>query len=408
MIVFIIQLIIFIYLAFVVAYIVIFSVSGKLFGKSGKLRTQNNADGQNKRFAIMVPAYKEDAVIYSTAISHLQLNYPRDLYDIYIIADSLQSNTVDKLKELDVNVIEVSFEKSTKTKALNKAFEQIQKIYDVALICDADNVLKKDFLLVLNTAFSNGAKAVQGQRVAKNMNNAFSILDAASEMVNNHIFRKGANALGLSAPVIGSGMAFDYALIRKAMSRIKAVGGFDKVLQLELATEKIKIKYLEEAIIFDEKIEHPEAFGNQRRRWLSTQLIYMKKYFFPGMKALLRGDMDYFNFAVLNNIVLPRVFVIVLLPLLLVISVLLSIAGFSSTFPWLWAGLAVVYYLSLVIAVPLKFYNKQLLTALMSLPKAVLVMLSSLLRLKGADQAFIHTIHTSQEINNPLFSSDEI
>jgi cellulose synthase/poly-beta-1,6-N-acetylglucosamine synthase-like glycosyltransferase len=47
-----------------------------------------------QRIAILVPAYKEDGIIVSTALSHLQLDYPRDLFDVYILADSFQEGYV--------------------------------------------------------------------------------------------------------------------------------------------------------------------------------------------------------------------------------------------------------------------------------------------------------------------------
>ncbi|PKN14824.1 MAG: hypothetical protein CVU67_03650, partial [Deltaproteobacteria bacterium HGW-Deltaproteobacteria-24] len=71
-------------------------------------------------------------------------------------------------------------------KALNKAFEQLSNDYDIAIILDADNLMEKDFLHQMNSAFSHNIKAVQGHRMAKNMNTPFAILDSVSEEINNH------------------------------------------------------------------------------------------------------------------------------------------------------------------------------------------------------------------------------
>ncbi|MDE3214047.1 MAG: glycosyltransferase, partial [Bacteroidota bacterium] len=147
-----------------VIYLFILSLAGKLFYKEKYSRYFSPAP--EKKIAILVPAYKEDGIILSTAYNLLQLAYPRELFDIYIIADSFQKETIASLKELPLEVFEVSFTKSTKTKALNEAFKRIQKSYDIALICDADNMLAKNFLQLINNSFVNGAKAVQGKRVA--------------------------------------------------------------------------------------------------------------------------------------------------------------------------------------------------------------------------------------------------
>ncbi|MEO8713088.1 MAG: glycosyltransferase, partial [Parafilimonas sp.] len=238
-------LVMLVYCGFSVIYFFVFSLAGVLRRKNHKV----NYSVPVKRIAVLVPAYKEDGIILSTAQNLLNLDYPKNWYDIYIIADSFQSSTIQQLQKMRVNVIEVVFENSTKTKALNEAFKKITKPYDIALICDADNIISDDFLRQINYAFVKGAKAVQGKRVAKNIDTDFAVLDGCSEAINNHIFRKGANALGLSSAVIGSGMAFEFNMVKNILSNISAVSGFDKPLQLKIVESGIKIKYLEDALI---------------------------------------------------------------------------------------------------------------------------------------------------------------
>ncbi len=306
------------------------------------------ADPQKRRIAVLVPAYKEDGIILSTARNLLQQSYPADRYRVYILADSFQPETVEALRWLPqpnawrtkasptnasptnaspLEVLEVAFEKSTKTKSLNEAFKRIDESWDIALICDADNMLAPDFLERINAAFGAGARAVQGRRVAKNLDTSFAVLDACSEAVNNHIFRKGTYSLGLSSAVIGSGMAFEYDRIRRILGEISAVGGFDKILQLQVVREGVRIHYLEDALIFDEKVDNPHAFEQQRKRWVSSQFIYLRRFFGPAFLQLFRGNLSYFNLAVANNLVLPRAFLFALLPLL-------TIAGFFLSWGW--------------------------------------------------------------------------
>ena len=82
--------------------------------------------------------------------------------------------------------------------------------------------------------------------MAKNLDTPLARLDALSEAVNNHVFRRGHAALGLSAALIGSGMAFDYALFAELMAQAEAVGGFDKELELTLTRRGIRIAYAPE------------------------------------------------------------------------------------------------------------------------------------------------------------------
>jgi len=387
-------LIVFIYATVSVAYLFLFAFAGKFFYR-GK---QTASAAPSKKIAVLVPAYKEDGIIISTAENLLKLDYPKELYDAYIIADSFQPETIAQLRALPVQVLEVSFDKSTKVKSLNQAFSRISKPYDIALICDADNILARDFLKKIDGAFGNGARAVQGRRVAKNLDTSFAILDACSEGINNHIFRKGANALGLSSAVIGSGMAFEYETARKVLLGIDAVGGFDKPFQLDVVGQGIRIEYLNDALVFDEKVDSPHAFKQQRKRWISSQFIYLKRFFLPAFKKLLKGNVSYFNLAIAGNFILPRAFLFMLLPLLVV-------AAFLVRNSWLIAaaGLLVLFMLTMMISVPKELVNRQLWLALLKLPRAVFLMFGSLFRIRQSNKTFIHTVHTKTEITNPLF-----
>ena len=50
------------------------------------------------------------------------------------------------------------------------------------------------------------------------------------------------------------------------MKSIKAVGGFDKEIELQILKETRIIGYLEDAYVYDEKVQKAEVFSNQRRR----------------------------------------------------------------------------------------------------------------------------------------------
>ena len=390
--------ILFAYCSVSVVYLLFFSVAGNFYKTKKRIETgkRNNFN----RIALLVPAYKEDAIILSTAKNLVQLDYPKNLYDVYIIADSFDQKTINELRKLPVQVIEVFFEKSTKTKALNETFCRIEKEYEVALVCDADNMLPKDFLNILNKAFLEGSKAVQGRRVAKNLDSSFAILDAVSEGINNHIFRKGPNALGLSSSVIGSGMAFEFNLLKRILKDIDAVGGFDKILQLKVVAEGLTIQYLNEALIFDEKVESSAAFEQQRKRWISSQFIYLKKFFISSILYLLKGNISYFNLALLNNLVPPRALLFLLLPVLIIL-------GYFTSYFILAAGfcLLIAYILTLLIAIPHELFTIQLLKSVMLLPKAIFLMAGNVFKVKNANKTFIHTVHSKTTVSNILFEN---
>lgn len=389
------------YLAACIVYNLTLSIAGRL---ARRRRQEIRNPEKYSRIAVLVPAYKEDGVILSTAASYAGMDYPASYYDVIVIADSLQPETLVSLRESDVKVIPVSFDKSTKARSLNEAFRQLPDEYDIAVISDADNVLEKDFLGKINRAYLNGAHAIQAQRVAKNLDTSFAILDTANEIIGNHLYRKGANALGLSSSMIGSGMAFHFPLIKKVMQEIQAIGGFDKVLQLRLIAHGYKIHYLEEAVIFDEKVESSGDFSNQRRRWLSAQMVYLRKFWKEGWRQLFRGNVDYFNMAVCQNLMMPRMLLMASMILFTVLAFFIPASVITIPFSW-WAVLFVLNCISLLLPIPVVFFRKYMIRAIISLPKAMIIMVMLLFKMKGANKTFIHTRHTKTGINNPLLDA---
>lgn len=379
------------YFGFASIYIFLFAFAGIFKAKKKKVIIN-----KQRKFAVLIPGYKEDNVIVEVARRALEQSYAEELFDVVIIADSFQENTLNKLRKLPIELVEVSFEKSTKSKALNKAMDIIGDQYHVALVLDADNIMEFDFIELINDAFNKGYKVVQGHRMAKNTNTAFAILDAISEEVNNHIFRKGHRVLGLSSALIGSGMAFDYHFFKSTMANVNAVGGFDKELELKLLRDRTKIEYLHKALVLDEKVQKSEVFSNQRKRWLSAQFIYFRRYVLSGTKELIfKGNVDFAD-KVYQMISPPRILLLGLVFVITGIYALMDIffenvtSFISSEY---WYITFVITVSAFALSIPRKFYSLSTLKAVLTLPKAFILMFLSLFKLKGANKKFIHTQH---------------
>jgi cellulose synthase/poly-beta-1,6-N-acetylglucosamine synthase-like glycosyltransferase len=380
------------YFALASIYVLIFAI-GSIFKKKQILVTASRL----RKVAVLIPGYKEDNVIVDVAEKALIQNYPTEKFDVVIIADSFQPETIANLKKLPIKLIEVSFDKSTKSKALNKAMSILPTDYEIALILDADNVMEPDFVSKINDAFDAGFTVVQGHRVAKNTNTSFAVLDAVSEELNNSIFRKGHRMLGLSSALIGSGMAFDYAQFKQRMTEIHAIGGFDKELELTLLRDGYTIEYLNDALVYDEKVQKVEVFENQRKRWLSAQFIYFGRFFFSGVKhLLLNGNIDFFD-KVYQMVSPPRVLLLGITTIITAFYIVIQLAFPENTILSIssecWFSVFGSVVVAFLLSIPSKFYNKQTFKALLTLPKAFISMFLSLFKLKGANKKFIHTQH---------------
>lgn len=371
-------------------YIFVFAFAGHFYKKQRSISSKVQG-----KVAVFIPSYKEDAVIVSVATAALNQNYQKNKFDVVVIADSLKATTIAKLQALPIILIEVSFEESTKAKALNSAMANLKEEYDYAIVLDADNIMESDFLAKMNDAFLSGYQIVQGHRKAKNVNTSFAILDAASEEINNHIFRRGHRALGLSSGLIGSGMGFEFELFKAMMQTVDAIGGFDKELEFKFAQKNITIEYLQDAIVLDEKIQKAADFSNQRKRWLSTQFVYLHKYFKRGWKELIfNGNITFFD-KVWQMTIPPR---ILLLGSTTILALIASVLVFTfnthtNVSVYLWLSNFLITVMAFVLALPTSFYTTSTLKALLSLPSAFVRMALLLFKLKGANKKFIHTSH---------------
>lgn len=380
------------YLAWGAMYQFIFSTAGLLY-KNKKLSPAI----KQRKIAVFIPSYKEDAVILETAKASLNQNYPSNLYKVFVIADQLQQETIDTIRQLPIEVIEVSFEKSTKSKALNKALNQLRgkEHFDIAVILDADNVMAADFLCRVNNRFDAGCRALQGRRAAKNEQNGFALLDAASEDINNHILCRGHRFFGLSARLAGSGMAFEYNLFDEVMASVDAIGGFDKELELRFTRAGINVQYDEKAIIYDEKVSHSQQFSRQRSRWLAAQYNYARKFLPSGFVQLfLKGNIDFFN-KTLQMTLPPRL----VLPFLLIFGTVIN-AIFSTDMASWWFRALSLNIASFYFAMPSYCFELKNAKMWLDVPRAFGATLIALTRIREASRRFIHTSHHTVEVKH--------
>ena len=382
------QILLLLYLGLASLYVLVFAIASFFY----KEKKPSNSK-KKRRFLVLIPAYKEDVVIVDVAKDALNQDYPKELYDVYVIADQLKKKTVEQIRSFSVNVLEVSFKISTKAKSINKALEAAGEDYDAVVILDADNLMDTNFLSRSNDLMNDGAYAIQGHRIAKNIDARFSTLDAISEEINNSIFRKGHVAVGLSSALIGSGMALEYKLYRRIMAQADTFAE-DKELEFKLILEKHPIEYLEDVHIYDEKVSKAEVFVNQRSRWLAFQLIYAKRFIFDAFVELfVRKNFDFFD-KVLQQLLPPR---IILLGLTFIIAIISAIFN-TGFFYYAWMIQAMVCFTGILLAIPKQFFNKHTFKALISLPYGFVLMLKSLFRYEDAKKSFEPTPHTQTSI----------
>lgn len=378
------ELVVLVYLSFNILYILMYTFGAFFYRKTNfdVPVTHYNC------FAILIPAYKSDDIITPTVIESLKQNYPRDYYDIVVIADSVKQETLDELNKFPVKLIPVKFDVSTKARSINTALALMPEKYDYCIVLDVDNIMEYDFLKKMNIRLQHGEQAIQGHRSAKNLNTSFAILDGLSEEINNYIFRKGHIGMGVSSALIGSGKAIEYKLFKDKMSQISTPVE-DKELEILLLRDGVKILYEHDANVYDEKVQTSNVFANQRKRWIASQFFEFNRALFEGIYELVyRGNFDYFDKAI-QKLLLPRVLLWGLV-LLCSITVFFNVFHFGHLFFALFLLCNMIY----IVAIPPSYFNMRTLMASLRIPQAFLLMIVAILRSKGAaSKRFIHTPH---------------
>lgn len=347
------------------------------------------------KFLVLVPAYKEDAIIKHSVSKNMsaRYEYPRESFDLVVIADQLKGETKKDLKQLGALVHQVSFDQSTKVKSLKSALADYSEGYDAVVVLDADNIMEKGFLFKANLWIQSGARAIQGLRKAANSNTSTALMDGLSEAANTEILCKGANRLGFSSKLSGSAMVFNFDLFKNTINQCEAIGGFDKEMELILTKQGEFIHYASDIAVLDQKVSSTDAFTKQRGRWIEAQYTFFKKSFGESLKYLAKGNADFFHkvmqLALPPRAVAPFAMIFMIgLGLLLNSSMLLIIAIIA------FISLAFSYLLVL----PAKQLASQSLKIALSIPQIGWAAFKALLLMSKSKREFIHTQHQLIEV----------
>lgn len=382
------QIIVLVYFGAATLYLLIFAIAGLLRKKDKKFPVK-----RQRHVSIVIPAFMEDPVIIEVIKSALNQEYPTNLFSVILVADSFKRETLERVKLMPITVVEAVFEFSTKAKSLQIALNHLPENTDLVLVLDADNIMEDHFLDKVNMACESGYEVIQCHRIAKNTNTSFALLDAISEEINNNIFRAGHRTFGISSALIGSAMVFSASHFRRYIPQLSAIGGFDKELELLILREKVKIEYLQDAYVLDEKVQNAHVFYKQRKRWIYAQFYFFGRDFIVSIWHLFaHRNFDYFD-KTLQFSLPPRV---MLLGILLILNILNFFIP-NPQFQHYWLGILIMILTTLIISVPKRFFNMQTLKALISLPKVFYLMILIIFKLKGSNKEFIHTEHSFTE-----------
>ena len=283
----------------VAVYFFVLGISGLFQFRSPK------SHHPQKKFAVIVPAHNENMVIGPLVDNLMALDYPPELYDVFVIADNCSDNTAEIATSKGAIVYERS---NTSQRGKGYALEwffyklyNLPKKYDAVAIFDADNLVDSQFLRNMNNRLCDGAAIVQGYIDAKNpLDTWVTACFAMAFWVPNRMLQLARYNLGLSNYLGGTGMVISLGVLRQI-----GWGATSLTEDLEFSLKALllgyKTSYAFEAVVYDEK---PLTFGQawrQRKRWALGHVELFRAYSLEFIRqAWLKKDAALFDGAIVT------------------------------------------------------------------------------------------------------------
>jgi 1,2-diacylglycerol 3-beta-glucosyltransferase len=266
--------------------------------------------GQSLQFAVLVPAHDEEAVIKACVSSLVAQDYPADQREIIVIADNCTDATADRAREAGAIVWERDdAEHPGKGQAIAWAVERLlheRPNAEAVAMVDADCLASPNLLATFDLTLRGGALAVQvAYDVANPEASPSAALRWAGFALMHRVRPRGRRALGLSADLFGSGMAFRTALLRAHPWTSFSITE-DAEYHLELVRGGIRVAYSDEANV---RSPMPTSFSEAREqqlRWESGNASLIRRTSRELIKAgARRGDIHLVH-AGLEQLALPQ------------------------------------------------------------------------------------------------------
>ena len=237
------------------------------------------------RFLVLIPARNEESVIAHLIDALRKQNYPRELFDIVVAANSCTDRTAEIARAAGVSVFECEGRITCKGDVLHQAIERfLPEKYDAFAFFDADNLPDPEFLAAMNDALCAGERVCKCRLKAGNAFDSwvagnYGIYHAMMEWV----FSRPHAAAGFSSNLVGTG----YVVHREVFEKL---GGWNTKSMCEdsefgaiCASIGVRVAWVYEALSYDEQVTGFWTSMRQRLRWCSG-MIEAAHYRLPSLQ----------------------------------------------------------------------------------------------------------------------------
>ena len=251
-------------------------LGGLLFRK----RRETPVHPPRRRVAAVIAARNEAGVIGRLVESLLAMDYPRELYDIYVIPNNCTDDTEARARAAGAEILHVDGPIHAKGDVLRGAFAQLTATgkYDAYCVFDADNLVDPGFFQAVNDALEDGLHVAQGFRDSKNPYDSWvSGSMSVFYWFMSRFYNESRARLNVSCSLNGTGFMVSDALIR-------TIGWNTRTLTEDLeftalcALHGYRVGWMPRARVYDEQTRGFWDSCVQRRRWTAGSMQCLRRY----------------------------------------------------------------------------------------------------------------------------------
>ncbi|HEX6983576.1 MAG TPA: glycosyltransferase family 2 protein [Balneolaceae bacterium] len=328
---------------------------------------------RQRKFAIVIPAHNEEKVIAKTLYSLGALVYPKNLYDLIVVADNCTDNTAKIAGNLGATVLErTNKEKRGKGYALRWGFDRIlqgDKKYDAVIVFDSDSLVSGNYLEVMNYYISQGSRVIQSSDLVLPQSGAWSSeATRIGFLLYNYVKPIGRKVLGYDMGLRGNGMCFTTDILKEVPWQAWSLTE-DVEYGLILMLENIRIDFAPEADVWAEMPAKPKNAESQRKRWEMGRYPIVQKYAPKLLIAAIRQKSSRYIDTLIDLVTPPLVNLLLFVLVMGFLNIILWLFGWSTiNFLLIWIGVALLGVLHLFVGLYAAGADKNIYKSILYIP----------------------------------------
>jgi 1,2-diacylglycerol 3-beta-glucosyltransferase len=262
-------------LALLTAYLVVLTVAAAFASKHGP------PPGHGlRRFAVLVPAHNEEALIGRLLDSLAQVDYPRDRFDVCVVADNCTDATAAIADATGARVFQrVDETQRAKGFALRWLLQQLRaETYDAFLVLDADTVVAPNLLRAMDARLEAGSQVIQAYYSVQNAHQSHVAgLRYAALAAVHYVRPLGRSLFGFSCGLKGNGMCFAAPVLQRFAWNWFTLAE-DVEFHLALVGAGIRVDFAPETAVYADMPVSLAQAASQNARWERGRLQLVRQH----------------------------------------------------------------------------------------------------------------------------------